>query len=111
MQTHIVHTGQKNLTQVRAFAHAADLLRWVQFSKWRPISIWHRAPGSGEKGSESTNPAAALFSSLCPPSILSSNRLQLLWPYILHTIPFPLLHQIERRELQATSSLHSLGRY
>ncbi|CAL9168931.1 unnamed protein product, partial [Musa hybrid cultivar] len=70
MQTHIMHTGQKNLTQVRAFAHAANLLRWVQFSKWRPISKWHTAPGLGENGSESTNPAAAHSSSLCPPFFL-----------------------------------------
>ncbi|RWV90564.1 hypothetical protein BHE74_00056176 [Ensete ventricosum] len=69
------------------------------------------APGLGDMGTESTNPAAAHSSSLCPPFILSSYRLQLWWPYILHTIPFPLLHQTERRELQATSSLHSPGRY
>ncbi|RWV77735.1 hypothetical protein GW17_00061395 [Ensete ventricosum] len=66
-------------------------------------------------GTESTKPAAAhsRFSLSLPhlshPFYLSSSTIVAL--YILQAISYPLLHQIERRELRATSSLHSLGWY
>ncbi|CAL9130201.1 unnamed protein product [Musa textilis] len=81
-----------------------------QAQKMSSSSIDLTKPAAAHSSSLRIKPAAAHSSSLCPPFILSSCRPQLLWPYILHTIPFPPLHQIERREVQATASLHSLGR-